>query len=448
MTVHNPELKAAVEKIEAAIQAEREANEERIKEVKKFGEELPETKAKLDNVAKEIGELTKTVNDHAKQIARAGVGGDVEKAKKDVRTAARLFFAAKGDLKPDAEISDDQVAAYEDYAKKFRQAVRNGGDWSADSSIKAAMSVGSDADGGFLAPSEMLSTVQTRLFETSDVRSVATVMTTSRNGVEFPLDVNSGTSGGWVKEKASRSETATPRLGMQSIETHEQYAEPQITQTLLDDAAVNVEAWLAGKIADILGRTENTSFVTGNGQNKPRGFLDYAASSVTADDATRNWGVLQYVPSGASAGFPKVTDGALADNPDSLITLISKLKPAYRANARWFMARSSEASVRKLKDAEGRYLVGFGDLKDGTYGFTLLGHPIHTMEDMPAFNSDTYSIAFGDMRAAYMIVDRIGIRILRDPYTNKPFVKFYTTKRVGGDVVNFDALKLLKMASS
>jgi len=314
--------------------------------------------------------------------------------------------------------------------------------------VQAALRGGSDADGGFWVPADMADRVQSRLFDTSDIRPIATVETTTSDVWELPIDTDEAASGGWVSEQATRSETDTPRLGIQKIEVHEQFAQPQATQRILDDATRDVEAWLAGKIADKLSRTENTAFVTGNGVGRPRGIFSYGTDAVTTDDATRNWGVLQYVPSGAAGGFPTVSGVAGASDPDALITMISKLKSVYRANARWLMNRASEATVRKLKDGQGRYLVGMGDLRDGAVGFNLLGFPIHTAEDVADMASDSFSIALGDFAASYTIVDRVGLTVLRDPYTAKPFVKFYTVKRVGADVTDFDGIKLLKMATS
>jgi HK97 family phage major capsid protein len=309
----------------------------------------------------------------------------------------------------------------------------------APADIRNAMSVGSDPDGGYLVPDEMSMEMEKRLFETSPMRQIARVMSISANAWEAPYKSSDATSGGWVGEKAARTATATPTVGMQRIQTFEQYAYPEVTQTMLDDAAIPIEAFIVDETEDVMGRTENTAFVTGNGILRPRGFADYASAAVTTNDATRSWGVLQYVASGAAGAF---------SGTDKLITMMSKLNPNYRQGAVWTMNRSTEATVRQLKDGDGRYLVGFGDLRDSPFNFSLLGTEIVNLEDMADIASNSYSLAYGNFKRGYLIIDRTGFRVLRDPYTNKPYVGFYITKRVGGDVRNFDAIKLMKFAAS
>ena len=423
------------------------ANDERLAALEK-GRTDPVIEAKVDAANADVARLQAALDDTNRNVGRLTIGGSQSGEDLDeARYNARLFIAARTGKPVDA-VPDSVVEQYRAYRGAFNAYVRRGGAAGEmlPEGIRNELSVGSDPDGGYWVPTELSQTVAKRLFETSDVRSVANVVTISTDSLEMPTDTNQSTSGGWVGEKESRSETATPQVGVQRIVVHEQYAEPHITQKLLDDAAINVEAWLADKTADILMRTENTAFVTGSGSGRPRGFMDYRSAAVTTADSSRAWGVLQYLTTGAAGAFPTVS-GSTASDPDKLLDVIAALKPAYRGNSRWFMSRATEAAVRKLKDADGRYLVGMGDLREGVAGFSLLGFPIYTMEDMPAIASDAFAIAFGDMRAAYTIVDRQGIRVLRDPYTSKPFVKFYTTRRVGGDVVNFDALKLVKFAS-
>jgi HK97 family phage major capsid protein len=307
--------------------------------------------------------------------------------------------------------------------------------------MRKALSVGIEADGGYWVTPEMSSRVLTRIFETSPIRTIASVMTIGTDAVEFPNDLNSAVSGGWVGEKQSRDETDTPQVGTQRIPVHEQYAMPKATQKLLDDATFAVESWLANKIADIMIRTENAAFVSGNGEAKPKGFLDYASASVTTDDATRAWGILQYVPSGGAADFHATLPG------DALIDIVHKIQPQFRAGAVWLMNRATTAGVRKMKDGQDNYLWSAGDIQRGNPQ-SLFGHPIVMAEDMPDVGANTFPIVFGDFRAGYQIVDRQGIRTLRDPFTDKPFVLFYTTRRVGADVLNFDAIKLFKIATT
>jgi HK97 family phage major capsid protein len=442
------ELKKTVEDFKAA-------NDERVSALEK-GKADVLTEEKVDRINTAVNDAQTKLDDAVKAVnARIDVvesaanrikaGGDGNKDAIDVRADAAAFLAGKAGM-PEVNVGDSDVEAYANYAKAFAKTFLRRGD--RDNAVQAAMSVGSDPDGGYWVPTQMVNDIKTRIFETSPVRQVAGAITITTDSVTFPVDVNDATSGGWVGETAAPTDTATQKVGEQVIYVREQYAQPKVTQKLLDMATVPVEAWLNGKIADKLSRVENTAFVSGTGVNQPRGFLDYKTGAVTTDDSSRAWGILQYVPSGAAGGFPDASGIAGASDPDAFLTLISKLKPAYRAGAIFAMNRATEAAIRKLKDADGRYLVGMGDLRDSATGFSLLGYPIVTMEDMPDLASDSYSVAFGDFGTGYQIVDGRGIRVLRDPYTDKPYVKFYTTKWTGGDVVNFDALKLMKFATS
>jgi HK97 family phage major capsid protein len=211
------------------------------------------------------------------------------------------------------------------------------------------------------------------------------------------------------------------------------YAEPRITQKLLDDSMVNVEAWLADKVSTKFARKENAAFVNGDGVGKPRGFLTYASGTTLP-------GTIEQRNTGVSGGF--ATGSAAAD---ILISTIYGLKQGYRSGSNWFMPRSATAEVRKLKASDGSYLWQPGIMAGQPA--TLLGYSVIEFEDMPDIAADSLSIAFGDMNEAYQIVDRVGVRVLRDPYTAKPYIKFYTTKRVGGDVLNFEAIKLISFSA-
>lgn len=396
-------------------------------------------KARKEDAAR-ADEIERKVN--LLQGTALGGGGKVSDVKRD----AVLFQAARSG-RPLSELGEVDVKEYQDYTEAFDIFLRCSPDSKQMQKVRNALSAGSDPDGGYWMPTQMQSRILTRLFESSDIRSIAGQLTiSSGDSVEYPNDTNTGVSGGWVSETGTRSDTNTPQVGTQRIVTHEQYAQPKATQKILDDAAIDVEGWLAGKIADILARTENTAFVSGNGVGKPRGFLDYGAAAVTTADASRAWGVLQYIATGASAGFPLISGATVANDANALLDIVYALKAAYRSGARWVMARSTVALIRKLRDENGQYYWNPG-LQPGQPGL-LLNYPITEAEDMPVAASNSLSVAFGNFKEGYQIVDRQGIRILRDPYTDKPFVKFYTTKRVGGDVVNFDAIKLLKFAAS
>jgi HK97 family phage major capsid protein len=242
------------------------------------------------------------------------------------------------------------------------------------------------------------------------------------------LDDHDEAAAGWTSETASVSETSSPQIAKRNIQVHELYAQPKATQRLIDDSEIDIEAWIAAKVSDIFSRKENTAFISGNGVGQPRGILTYAAGT--------SWGSIQQVNSGTSA---QVT-------ADGLIKLYYALKDAYARRASFLMNRATVQAVRLLKETSTNQYLWQPGLTAGAPD-TLLGVPVFMAADMPVAVADSLSVAVGDFKSAYQIVDRAGIRILRDPFTDKPFVKFYTTKRVGGDVVNFDAIKLMKLAS-
>ena len=326
------------------------------------------------------------------------------------------------------------VDAYRQYRHAFRSYIRKNNAGSGVDEIKA-LAAGSDPDGGFAVTPDMSGRISTLVRETSAMRQVANIVTIGTDALEGVNDLNEATSG-WVGETEARGETTAPKIGEYRIPVHEQYAEPRATQKLLDDAMFNVEEWLAGKIAERLSRMENDAFVNGNGVRKPRGFLTYAAGTPSASA----FNVIEQLASGGAGAF------AASDPGDALISLVYALKSAYREKAVFMMKRSTLAAVRKLKDGDDNYLwqPDF-QLKQGG---SLLGFDVIEAEDMPAISANSLSIAFGDFNAGYQIVDRQGVRILRDNFTAKPYVKFYTTKRVGGDVVNFEAIKLMKFSAS
>jgi HK97 family phage major capsid protein len=296
-----------------------------------------------------------------------------------------------------------------------------------------ALSVGSDPDGGYVVNPDLSGRIVAKVFETSPLRAYASVQVISTDALEGLFDLNEAASG-WVGETEARAETGTPALGKWRIPTHELYAKPTATQKLLDDGEIDMEAWLATKVAEKFARDEATAFVSGNGVGKPRGFLDYASGTTLP-------GTIERFKSGVNGGF--ATDGT---GSDVLISALYGLKAPYRANAVWAMNRSTTAAVRKIKDSDGAYIWQAG-LAAGQPA-TLLGYPVASFEDMPALATGSLSIAVADWRETYQIVDRIGIRTLRDPFSAKPYVEFYTTKRVGGDVVNFEAIKLVSFETA
>ncbi len=313
-----------------------------------------------------------------------------------------------------------------EYGKAFRNYLRKGMEGGLEHLQTKALSVSSDPDGGYLVTPHMSSKIVQAIFETSPMRQLASVETISSDALEL-IDDHDQAAAGWTSETGAITETSTPTLAKRNIPTHELYAQPKATQKLVDDAAIDIESWLSGKIADIFSRKENTAFISGNGVGQPRGILTYASGT--------NWGQIQQVNSGSSG----------AVTADAIISLFYALKDSYSKRANFLMNRTVVQSIRLLKQATTNQYMWQPGLAAGAPD-TLMGVPVYMASDMPIAASNSLSIAVGDFQSAYQIVDRQGISILRDPFTEKPFVKFYATKRVGGDVVNFDAIKLMKLA--
>jgi HK97 family phage major capsid protein len=277
-----------------------------------------------------------------------------------------------------------------------------------------------------------------RIYETSPMRQVASVVSIGTDALEGFNDLDEA-GAEWVGERQARNDSTTPGLGKYSIPVHEIAAQPKATQKLLDDSAFDIEGWLSGKVADKFGRAENAAFVVGDGVEKPRGILTYPTAATA--DASRAWGTFEHVNT-ANAG----SWGSAPNGSDKLIDLVFAVKANFRGNASWMMNRATVASVRKLKDGDGNYL--WQPNFEARQGGLLLGYPIAEAEDMPNISTtNALAVAFGDFAQAYTIVDRLGIRILRDPFTDKPFIRFYTTKRVGGAAINFEAVKFLRFGT-
>jgi len=300
-----------------------------------------------------------------------------------------------------------------------------------------ALNVATPSEGGFAVPEELDQQIERRLRDLSPLRSVASVVQIGSSNYK-KLVAKSGPASGWVSETAGRPETDTPTFAEVAPPLGELFANPAATQTMLDDAFFDVESWLAEELSMEFAQKEGAAFVAGDGTDKPEGFLSVPTS--TAGDDTRSFGTLQYMPTGADGAFPS------SDPSDVLFDLVHTLKAGYRAGARFVMNAATLNTIRKFKDADGNYLWQPG-LAEGQAS-TLLGFPVLEAEDMPDIAVDSFSLAFGNFQRGYLITDRAGTRVLRDPFSNKPFVHFYTTKRVGGGVVNSDAVKLLKFAAS
>jgi HK97 family phage major capsid protein len=298
-----------------------------------------------------------------------------------------------------------------------------------------AMNTSVSADGGFLINPEMAERIQGVLRSTASVRAVANVVNVESGSFDVVID-RTDLGSGWATELAAFAETATPTIERISIKVHELAAMPKISQRLLDDAAFDVEGWLAERIANKFARAEAAAFVGGDGVDKPKGVLNYP----TVANGSWAWGSLGYVPTGAAGDF------AATNASDAIVDLVYALGAEYRANGTFLMNSKTAGAVRKMKDADGRFMWSDG-LAVGEPS-RLMGYPVLVAEDMPDIGANAYAIAFGDFHAGYTIAERPDLRILRDPFSTKPNVLFYATKRVGGDVTDFNAIKLLKFATS
>jgi HK97 family phage major capsid protein len=327
-----------------------------------------------------------------------------------------------------APIDNEHKAAFESYVRR--------GDERAMNQLEAkAMSVGSSADGGYLVPTEIEREIGKRLSQLSPIRAISSVREMSVAILRKPF-ATAGFSAGWTAETGARTQSTTPVLTEIQFPAMELYAMPAATTSLLDDAAVNMDEWITAEVEAVFAEQEGAAFINGDGVNKPRGFLNYTQVA----ESSWSWGNIGYTATGVSGALP-------ASNPsDILIDTIYSLKAGYRQNGNWVMNRKTQAVVRKLKDAQGNYLW----TPPATAGAqaTFMGFPLVEAEDMPDIAAAATPIAFGNFQRGYLVVDRMGVRILRDPYSAKPYVLFYTTKRVGGGVQDFNAIKLLKFSVS
>jgi HK97 family phage major capsid protein len=289
------------------------------------------------------------------------------------------------------------------------------------------------ADGGFAVPRRIDEAIAAALTDISPIRAIAQVVQTGTAGYR-KLVTTTGVASGWVSEAAPRPMTGTPTFAEIAPPSGDLYANPAASQAMLDDAGFDIETWLANEIATEFARAEGMAFVKGTGINQPEGFL--TAAKATAEDSLRAFGTLQYVGSGSSTGLGTALDAKLID-------MIHTLKSGHRQGAVFVMNAATLANVRKLKTADGAFLWQPG-LVEGQPD-RLLGYPVIEAEDMPDVASGAFPIAFGNFRHGYLIAEHAATRVLRDPFTNKPFVHFYATKRVGGKVLDSNAIKLLKI---
>ncbi|WP_425353837.1 phage major capsid protein [Ancylobacter gelatini] len=401
-----PEVSAAFEEFMGAFEAFKDANDQRLGELERRGVDVV-TADKVERINAALDNQKALIDELVLKARRPGLGG-------------------RADMVSDLAAREHK-AAFDAYVRL--------GEASGLKRIEAkAMSAGVGADGGYVVPSETEREIGKRLTALSPIRAIADVRVISGGTYKKPF-MTSGPAVGWVAEAAARPQTTSPVLAELAFPAMELYAMPAATQTLLDDAAVNLDEWLAIEVEAAFASQEGAAFVIGDGVNKPKGFLSYAS----VDESAWAWGSLGFIATGAAGDFP-------AANPsDPLVDLVYALKAGYRQNGSFVMNRRTQGAVRKLKDENGQYLWT-PPTAPGAQP-SLLGFPVHEAEEMPAIAAGSLSIAFGDFRRGYLVVDRAGVRVLRDPYSAKPYVLFYTTKRVGGGVQDFDAIKLLKFAA-
>lgn len=434
------EIKKLIEDQGKAWKLFREMNEKLLKD-KAEGKSVTDLEAKLAKVSEDMdkmSEIKQQFDDLMLKLARpGGLGGS--KAEEELAAECKTWnamlradFQSKGKAIP-AEVTTEQ---YSEYKSAFFEMLRHGDIERLSPDQRKAMSAGSDPDGGYLMPAPTVGRMVKKIYDSSIMRQLATVVSISTDSLEGIID-NDEVDAGWVSEMGSRDDTKTPQVGKYKIEAHEMYAQPKVTQKLIDDASTDMEAWLADKTASKFARVEGRAFWQGDGVEKARGLATYATEA-TGDD-TRKWGIFEHIKTGA--------DGALGGGKfDPFQELQGALKDEYLANAQWVMRREVRTLARKLKESNSDRYLWEPSLQIGQPE-RLNGYPVRVDQFMPALAAGSLSLAFGDFAEAYTIVDRMGVRTLRDPYTAKPFVRFYSTKRTGGGAVNFEALKFLKFGA-
>ncbi|EPL7797869.1 phage major capsid protein [Citrobacter freundii] len=400
MSVDVKDVEQVAQELQAKFDAFKEKNDKRLEAVEQEKGKLAGEVETLNGKLSELDELKSALEEELKQVKRPA-GGPQSKAASEHKTAF-IGFMRKG--------KDDGLRELE----------------------RKALQVGVDEDGGYAVPEELDRTILNLLKDEVVMRQEATTITVG--GANYKKLVNlGGTASGWVGETDSRPETDASKLGQIEPFMGEIYGNPQATQTMLDDAFFNVEDWINSELAIEFAEQEEIAFTSGNGTKKPKGFLAYA--STLDPDKTRAFGTLQHILSGATAGV----------TADAIIKLVYTLRKVHRNGAKFMMNNNSLFAIRILKDSEGNYLWRPG-LELGQPS-SLAGYGVAENEQMPDIAADAKAIAFGNFKRGYTIVDRIGTRILRDPYTKKPFVGFYTTKRTGGMLVDSQAIKLLQIGT-
>ena len=402
------ELKETIQALGKAFDAFKAENDARLKEIEKKGAADPLLTEKVDKINADIAQISA-----------------LKKQLETLETAV-----AQGQFPGGGKNELDRVKAQhkDAFAKFFRKGAEGG---LRDLEVQAGLSTLSDPDGGFLVPEDYEQAIDRVALSVSAMRRLATVRTIGTDTYKKLVN-QGGASAGWVGEKGARAETNTPTLTEIAINTKEIYAMPAATQTLLDDSRVDIAGWLADEVSIEFSEQESEAFIHGNGVEQPKGIAAYAMAA----NSSYVWGKVGYITSG---------NAFLVNDLDKLIDLQHALKPVYRNGAAWLMNDATLATIRKMKDGDGNYIWVPG-LKDGAPD-TLLGKPVEIDDNVDDIGANKYPIFFANFKRAYLIIDRQGVRVLRDPYTTKPYVLFYTTKRVGGGIVMYEAIKALKVSA-
>lgn len=404
------ELKEGFDQIKSTFESFKKDNDKEIADLKAKGNAAGDLKERIDKQQKALDDMLAKQEEIQTALRRAGTseeGGKKEETENDKKAAEIM---AKYLRKGERRVTEEEQKFFSEHMQR------------------KGLTVSNDTEGGYLVRPEVSSMITKKLFESSPIRQHAGIETISTDRFEEPADFDEPDAE-WAGEQQTVSETDENNLSMLVIPTHEMRAKPKASQQILEDSYIDIEAWHAAKVVEKFARLEATAFVSGNGAKRPKGFTSY--------DHGTGYNQVEQLASASS--------GAIA--ADDLIGLQHKLFEGYQMNARWFMHRSTASTIRKLKDGQGRYLWSMdGNLQDG-YQQSLLGRPLHWASDMAEVAADALAVAYGDFKQGYLIVDRVGISVLRDPYSAKPFVEFYTRKRVGGGVRNFQAIKLLKLGT-
>lgn len=444
------EIKSLLVQQGEAFDAFKKSHDEQIAELKKAGandpvltERLGKIEKSLDAAVEAKAAIEAAVKAERKEreeleirLSRAGIKGTGEDAKLELEIKEFNVVLSALNSARNRPFQPIDEKGYAGYKAAFDSYAREGKENLTPDEVKT-LSVGSDPDGGYFVTPDTTGRIVKKVYETSPMRQYASVQTISTDALEGIEDLGEA-GAGYAGEHSQGSDTTTPQVGKWNIPVFWVDTEPKATQQLLDDAAVNIEGWLSEKVANKFARFENAEFVTG-AANKIRGFASgYTFATDSGSGVT--WGTIGYVATGVDADFAASAKG------DKLYDVMGLLKNEYLPGAAWFTRRAVITDIRKFKDGQSNYLWQPSFIAGQPE--TIMGYPVVRMEDVPAKASQSYSLFFGDMRAAYQIVDRQGIRVLRDPYTAKPYIKFYTTKRVGGGIVNFEAIKALKFYTS